>query len=672
MRHTTSNQASEDKTYLYEIQGLRTVAALLVAIYHIWFQKVSGGVDVFFVVAAYFMTLSLLKWGDLSINHINQFYLSTLKRVLPGASVVIFCSIILAIIFLQVPTWRSELHHALGSLLFKENWRLAEKGTNYLTQGLSASIFQQMWALSVQMQLYLIFPLLIAFACFIAKLRDINVKTVTLLLFISVFAGSFLYSIYITDKYQKWAYFDTFARVWEFCIGAILALIAGYIKLSKTTAWVLGTLALLVLVFFPLLLDETARFPGYIALIPTLAASAIIISAKNKGNIYLLNNPLFVGLGKISFSFYLWHWPLLIIAKQSNSQGNIDLLTGTIIILIAGVLAFLTTEYIETPFRNKKQQTEKPARAYAYCLAVLIPGIIALLGWQGLYRYTISSELARLEHFIQNTDMSAVKVRGLIPSPKIASQDRPDETCKQRMHKVKVITCQHGNPDHDKVVAIVGSSHAHQWYSVLKEIADQNDFRIVMLTKSACNFALGNTNRTRHSTCATWNKIVLKRVIAMKPALVFTTSTRPDWGKGDYVPDGYISIWKKLAKHNIPVFAIRDNPWFRKDIPECLERNPDNFHTCGSPRAKVLSDIDPTHHIKLPSVYFSDFSNYLCTKTYCPAVYNGLTIYRDKHHLTKTFTFFLKKPLHEELKKAISQFKELKAKKISSRASKSP
>lgn len=150
-----------EKRYLPEIQGLRTLAALLVAVYHIWFQQVSGGVDVFFVVAAFFMVLSLARHQSLQFSHIAHYFLNTLRRMLPVMAVVLVVTALGVMVFSPEVVWRGEIRSALASLFFYQNAYLARQGADYLNQGLEASAFQQMWALSLQMQMAIFLPLLV-------------------------------------------------------------------------------------------------------------------------------------------------------------------------------------------------------------------------------------------------------------------------------------------------------------------------------------------------------------------------------------------------------------------------------------------------------------------------------------------------------------------------------
>ena len=209
-------------SYLYEIQGLRAVAALMVAVYHIWIQKVSGGVDVFFVVAAFFIVGSLTRGGPPTLGGLFDYYAKTLRRVVPSAAVVIVTTVALSLWLMPDSMWRNQIKHALASTLFLENWALAFTATDYLQQGSPPSPFQQLWALAVQVQFYCLFPLLLWVAGRVGRdQHGYRRRVIVALALIGLL--SLGYSVYMTARNQPWAYFDSGARAWEFAIGGLLA-----------------------------------------------------------------------------------------------------------------------------------------------------------------------------------------------------------------------------------------------------------------------------------------------------------------------------------------------------------------------------------------------------------------------------------------------------------------
>ncbi|WP_049773675.1 acyltransferase family protein [Salisediminibacterium selenitireducens] len=227
------------KQYRPEIEGVRAVAALLVSVYHIWFGTVSGGVDVFFLVSGFLITTTLLagyiKQGELRIGH----YLSRLAvRLFPMAYLVLAVTAAGSLIILPEIRYGQTVQEITAAALYMENWQLALNQVDYLAQNLEASPVQHYWALSMQGQFYLLWPVVIMVGILIYRLakHQYPLRKVLLVVMGSVFTLSFLYSIWMTDRLQAWAYFDTGARVWEFAAGGLLALLLPMFRLNRTVA----------------------------------------------------------------------------------------------------------------------------------------------------------------------------------------------------------------------------------------------------------------------------------------------------------------------------------------------------------------------------------------------------------------------------------------------------
>ncbi|HZY67397.1 MAG TPA: acyltransferase, partial [Devosia sp.] len=370
--------------YLEEVQGLRTVAALLVAVYHIWLHRVSGGVDVFFVVAGYFLVAGLARREPLGLRHLVEYYGATARRVLPGATLVILATIVAAWLWMPDALWRAQIVHAFASLLFVENWWLAREATDYLQQGLETSPFQQLWALSLQMQVYLLFPIVYLVGSAAARLLRASPRLGTTLLFGAVAVASFVFSVAFTSVDQPVAYFISLTRLWEFAAGALLALWIGRFTLPPLAAKLLGWAGLVALVALGAVLDVSRQFPGYLALIPVAAALAIIVSASNGGNLRLLNNRQMTGAADMSFAFYLWHWPLLIFLRYRLGSADVGLVGGLAVLGGAAVLAYASTSLLEQPLRRWTWLATRPVASIALPILLLLAPAAATQAWSQL------------------------------------------------------------------------------------------------------------------------------------------------------------------------------------------------------------------------------------------------------------------------------------------------
>ena len=367
-------------------QGLRAVAALLVAAYHIWLGRVSGGVDVFFVVTGFLITRTLLGHLERSGRiDFATFWAGLARRLLPAALLVL--SMVVYVEELKIH-WARTIKEVVASASYLENWFLAFSKYDYLERDSFADPVQHFWAMSLQGQVYILWPTLLALTGFAARRMGLNVRRAVGGMLLLVFAGSLTYSVITTRLDQPFAYFDTLARLWEISLGGLLALVPAGWTLPGKARLPLGWIGLLAILSCGLLLPVSRVFPGYAALWPTLAV-ALIILAGSSGSAFgadrfLSIKPL-ASLGDVSYSIYLWHWPLFVFYRTLTGAAQVGLLAGLAIIVLTIILARLTTRYVENPIRNARSGKGSPVRAIAVG-AGAIAGVLTLaLAWGLVY-----------------------------------------------------------------------------------------------------------------------------------------------------------------------------------------------------------------------------------------------------------------------------------------------
>ncbi|WOI36108.1 acyltransferase family protein [Alteromonas sp. CI.11.F.A3] len=633
------------KNYISEIQGLRTLAALLVAVYHIWFSSVSGGVDIFFVVSAYFIAHTLNKYEELSWKQVSSYYSKTLRRILPTAITVFCFTCLVVLIATPFVSYKMEIKNAFSTFFFVENWYLASSGSDYLRQGESKSLFQQFWALSVQVQLYICIPILYLYA---KKLeRRLNLKNIVTTVLMAVFACSFTYS---TSWHPEWAYFDTLARVWEFTAGLLLYHLSGKLRVSKRSATLLNFLAVVAIISFGLYWGQNYALPGVVALIPVLSACIIIVTSKSLYFSILKWRGL-TSLGDYSFAFYLWHWPIyLLLFQYTDTNVNFHLL-GLGVIVSSAILAFISTKYIEGPLRRSSTLIKSDKKTYGFSAGGMIaPGFLIVCIFS-VFSFYEKPSLKALSSFYKNKDISSISNNALFPHGTVIKQDMRESyfnNCEQNMQNSSVVECEYGNKKSDFTIALVGGSHAAQWLSPLKEIALEQGFKIHLMIKSACSL-VSSTDRDYKPTqsCLIWNKNLQKRLIELNPNIIITTVTR-NGPKGERIPYGYLESWQHI-KDNLPntnIVGIRDNPWFTFDPPLCLEVN--GPKECSISRTTFYNDEKVMPILVKHIDVLLDFSKQFCPDGRCSTVLeNGLIKFKDKHHLTKSYALLLKPILKE-------------------------
>ncbi|WP_243075666.1 acyltransferase family protein [Microbacterium sp. SS28] len=627
------------RRYLTGVQGLRTIAALLVAVYHIWFGRVSGGVDVFFVVAGYFATLSLLKLATMDSREraasIGGYYLRTARRVFPSAAVVILFTVVAARFWMPPALWETNITHGVASIIFAENWQLIRSATDYLQQGAMASPFQQFWALSLQVQFYAVFPLLVALAVAVAVRLGRDPRKIVLVMAGVIFAASFAYSVYLTAIDQPVAYFSTFTRLWEFMAGVVTAILLTREMRNKTVAAILGWVGLIVLLSLGALFDLSTLFPGAVALIPVSAAILIIVSAWNAREPGILRARPVLWFAESSFAFYLWHWPLLIFYRL-NFGEEMPFFAGLAILVVSAVLAVATTKLVEVPIRNSPLLRRSAIATIVTCVLVMVPAAGAIWLWNKGADSAYSEAQKDVEAHLAGRPIASAPV----PAPIYARDDNVDSYtngCHQSIRDAELIACESGVEDGSRTIVLVGGSHSLQWLEAVRSTAEETDARVIAMTKSGCVF--GDINAfgadSFHPSCAVWSEAALQKILADPPTVVVTIGSRSIDGVEE-VPEGYRIYFDALAEAGIPVLALRDNPWFPNDVPVCL----DVFGEagCSIDRDAVYGDLSDLAIPVAAGFTFLDTADDYCDESTCGVVQDDVLMYRDSNHLTKTWT----------------------------------
>ncbi|WP_249266408.1 MULTISPECIES: acyltransferase [unclassified Pseudonocardia] len=335
-----------------ELQGLRALAVVLVVVYHVWVGRVSGGVDVFFLITGFLIVGGLYRAGLRGGVDVLATWKRQLSRLLPAITVVLAAGAFL----LPESRWIPTVRETVASLLFVQNWELAANAVDYAARNDAASIVQHFWSLSIQGQFYLVAPLLVA-GVVIASQRDradLHTRLTGTLLVVG--GASLAYSVYLTVVNQPLAYFHSLTRVWEFALGGLLALwisrIEGRPELTAGARMALGWLGVLALVSCGVLLQVDRAFPGWAALWPTVAAALVIVAGRSGhplGADRLLAGPLLRSIGDLSFPLYLWHWPILVLALVYTGDERLSLGAGAVVIGVSFVLAWLTHRFVKRP-----------------------------------------------------------------------------------------------------------------------------------------------------------------------------------------------------------------------------------------------------------------------------------------------------------------------------------
>ncbi|MFV2102431.1 acyltransferase family protein [Micromonospora sp. LOL_024] len=669
------------------MEGLRALAVVLVLIGHASQNLLPGGfvgVDVFFVISGFLITgllvTELERTGRISLV---AFYARRAKRLLPAALVVLTATLLLTFAFLPRTRWSTTGWDVVYSGLYAMNWRLAEQSVDYLAVNRAPSALQHFWSLAVEEQFYLVWPLLLVAVAWLVRHRLRTGHLAVALTLVAV--PSFAWSVWMTADESARAYFVTTTRMWELAVGGFIALFAHqFDRLHHLAAAGLAWLGLAAIITAAVMLRPETAFPGYAALGPTLGTAAVIaggLAAGRLGPAALLDVRPVRAVGALSYSLYLWHWPLLVVAEAR--LGELTALSGAVVIALSVVPAILTYRLIENPIRRSPALSWRPARALQLGAACTGVAVLAGLAFQftvwpppsapappalgapapsgspsgGTAESRALGAAALGDNPAQSEAGQPVnQVATFIPDPLVAAQDGPDtqrDGCHQDMRGSEVKSCGYGDPDSGFTVALAGDSHAAQWLPALQQVATDRKWRLRTYTKSSCPYIKGAValDSRRYDSCVEWNdKLRAALTGAERPdVLVVSTSFYLMIRDGRPVTqdtrtvfaDALRSTWAEIASAQVPVIVLRDTPYHSTDIAECVSANPGRLTRCASPRSEVLAaGGGPAHEAaatRNDNVHLVDLNEAICPQDRCAPVIGGVLVYRDNNHLTATY-----------------------------------
>ncbi|MEJ2862341.1 acyltransferase family protein [Actinomycetospora flava] len=634
-----------------EIEGLRGLAAVLVVVYHVWVGRVSGGVDVFFLLSGFFVLGMVARRAmrgepvDLGATWTRLFW-----RLVPTAGLVLLASTVAAAVLLPPSTWARNLRELFASGLFVENWRLATDAVDYYANHGSASVAQHFWSLSIQAQFYLAAPLLVILVAWWARSRGVDVRSALLAALSAVAVVSFVHSVHATATDQAFAYFDTRTRLWEFALGGVLALVLDRVRLGRRARAVLGWAGVIGLVTCGAVLDVGAAFPGYLALWPVLSAAAVVVAGR-AGAGERLATPTAQYLGSISYPLYLWHWPVLVVALVLTGATTPGLVGGVVVVAVSLALAIATHHLVEEPLR--RVSLPRPVGlASLTVVATLIPAMTGLGVWAAVVAADRGTPVAVGD---QDHPGAAVLVAdhesiGDPSAPVQPSTARVQDDWAQYRDACAPVP---GHPVLEQCVPIappgepqrrltlVGDSHMQQLLPAIEPLARERGWQVTTLIRARCPFSLASETDPNDATCVDWNAAAVEHLAADRPDAVIVGASRDvRAGLTESTPDGFVAGWRALDGLGIPVVAVRDNPRYDHRPSECFETYGRGAEQCEIPRAELLAP-DPPYALRddVPSnVSFLDLSNEICTPGTCPPEIGNVLVYLDDNHLTASYS----------------------------------
>jgi peptidoglycan/LPS O-acetylase OafA/YrhL len=650
-----------------DIEGLRAVAIVAVLVCHAGIPFLAGGyvgVDVFFVISGFLITRLLL--GEMERSRtvsLRGFYARRAKRLLPLSALLLAAVGVLSLLIFSPLRATETSGDIISSALYVANWHFAAQSVDYFAQGLEPSPVLHLWSLAIEEQFYVVWPGLMLAVTWWFRRRGRAVRPVLFLTVILVFAASLAAGILLTDQTPAAAYFSTFGRAWELALGAMLALL-GAVKLHRHAAAAIGWLGMAAIVYASIAFSATTPFPGVAALIPTLGAAALILAGSSiyaKARFapaWVLSLPPVRHIGRVSYAWYLWHWPFLIFAAALF--GPLSVAAGLAVVALAWVPSVASHWLIEDPVRRARSLSRLPNRAIllgAACTAVAVASGLLVSNLQPSFHTAKISEVkgaaALPEQPQPQQTASAVR-----PNPLRARADRSRafyDGCLVGIEGTNSNRCLYGDPHGKRTVVLFGDSHAMQYFPPLEALAEARHWRLIALTKAECTpgevkIRSMVANR-EYSQCDVWRESALKRIeeggrsvtVVMSGDTAYTAygekgEELSGSANANALQKGYEKTLQRIQAAGLRAVVIRDTPASAKDVPSCVSEDLQHLQSCAFKQPREWDrNFDERAAAATAGAHLIDLTAEICPSELCRAVIGNALVYRDKSHLTATF-----------------------------------
>lgn len=645
-----------------DIQALRAIAVLGVVLFHAGVPLIDGGfagVDVFFVVSGFLITGMLFPSDNGPNRTIPAFLTSRVRRLLPPSVVTLV--IVTIVTWLTIdPLLRAEIFKEIRNAALQiSNITMAIASNDYLAGDAEDNPVMHFWTLGLEWQYYILWAILVGI-CIILFRKSIPVLKVALTaLLVVLFVTTLAASIIRTPEDPGPSYFLLSTRAWEFSIGGLAFIVGPWIakRLGTTTRGTLVVAGMVGIIASFFVISTSTTFPGYAALLPTLATAIVIVAGTeplSKGLTRPIENRVVQRLGATSYSWYLWHWPFLVFPSLWWDQQ--PLWANLAFVAISYLAAEASYRFVEQPARYRIPSLKKPLLA----LPVAVVCIVATAGLGWALKSAPSPASGDPTAVAQATKLA-----------KDYGQPYKDG-CHRGLNSTDTNPCYYGDKKNsNKTVVLWGDSHAAQWFDAMNEMAKEKHLRLAYYTKSGCSPVELNIMQlkdpTAYPTCAKWADQTQAKILASKPELVVMGmhSNRKSWavpaagdpaarvpGLKDGDTEGAVGLRKRMIDFNAakqPTVILVDNPSSPTNIPRCVSRHGLNSTQCDWDLPAKNGATEEAAARGLEYVHVVDLNRYLCPGGRCKAVIDGTMTMRDGDHLSGPFTSSLAGRLSEAL-----------------------
>jgi len=592
---------------------------------------------------------------------------------LPASLVVVIGTLVISKIWLEPLRLNDLTQDARAAALFATNIVFAVRESDYLQSALPPSPLQHYWSLGVEEQFYIFFPILVMVLLKLGKTsKSLLIAGLTM-----ITAVSFAVCVAITPSMPAISFYLLPFRAWELGAGALLALLGSKVnRVKSVNRELLGWVGLVIIIVTGFIYDSKTSFPGYAAGLPVVATVFLIVSGDNSkfGPSRLLELGGLQWLGSRSYSLYLWHWPILIVARSAN-KAELTEIQIALCMLATLLLAELSFRFVEQPIHNVPKYLNNTNRSLAFGALLIVVGFGASFITAPATANSVkvqdstteSSVFASTTTIFQYSDSelkqlidSAPKITelpaDLDPPLAVLDNDEP-EIYKLGCHDHEFDippACEFGDLESKTSIALIGDSHAAQWFEPLRRIAEQRNWRLQTFTRSGCTM-VGVENGVIEK-CRTWLKNVLTEIQSSEFSLVVISGFTNREDLVDESPDGFINniteLHSALTINSQKVIYLADSPGPLLHVPICLSANIQTVQNCNFEREEAINE--QTAEI-LKGVWssetsrFVDLTDWFCTSQICPVVIGNMVVYRDISHISSVYALALTNVLMNEL-----------------------
>ena len=680
-----SGSAPGDRRFRPDVEGLRAVAIVLVVLYHGGLSFLSGGyvgVDVFFVISGFVITGVLLRErASTGRTSFLSFYGRRSRRIIPAATLVILATVFGTYVVLGALYGNPTAVDARWTSVFLANFHFASTGTNYLNAQEPPSPLLNFWSLAVEEQFYLVYPMVFLLIAGLRTKFSLRARlAVGLVLIIIV---SFTFSVIQTNVSPTLAYFSPFSRAWELALGALVCVATHWLlRLPKVVGGMMTWVGLGAIGFSAVVFGASTVYPGSLVAVPVIGTGLVIAggtSSPRWAAESLLGLRPFRWMGRLSYSLYMWHWPLLIIAAESYGKASLPFHQNVVWLVAALIASIGTYKWVENPVRHARILARGWAPVVFGLLLIAVSLIVATLALD-THQAGESSTSTGKTGTTAIVPVSSAQLDQLLaaaPSIRFLPADLTPPLATVRYdwggqaapcfpalgQSVVPPTCVAGDPHGTHTMVVYGDSHAAMWFDALNDIALRAHWKLVDLGKGYCpanslpyaNPPGWGTPGGEYAACDQWHRFAINRINQLQPNLVIVTQeyrgkvdgsgyTPRQWQRGLELTLGQLHV----AKGNVVVLG--NIPLLPQSGPECLADNTTNVQRCSGAMITVLSKFNRAEQLAAgdAGARYVSVTPWFCS-TNCPAVVGRYNVYLDQYHVTATYSLVLQDVLAKAL-----------------------